>query len=460
MTQAMPPRGSTLSHRQATRAPPRPLHPEPCLFLELECDRPLAGPARYRLGGRDRVLFSRGQSRAARFEGHGQLVIEIPDGTVSVEHADLQKVHGRWLLTDRGSRNGTEVDGRRIETVRISDGALFRLGRTFFRFHAAFSVEGPVALDFADLRPGRTGLLTLSPAFGVVLKRAEAVAGTRVPVLLRGESGTGKELLARALHELSGRPGAFVAVNAGAIPQNLVEAELFGYRKGAFTGAARDHPGLVRASEGGTLFLDEIGDLPTSAQAALLRVLQESEVVQVGSVRGQPVDLRVVAATHRDLDQLVTDRVFRHDLLARIDGVTLVVPPLRERVEDLALLVALLLGRLAAGNPRVHLSPEAAEALLSYEWPLNVRQLEQALTSAAALAGTGAIGVEHLPVGVVRPTLELDADQEDHRQNLLALLREHRGNLSAVARALGKGRTQVVRWLERYRLDPEHFRRG
>ena len=455
MTRLMPFRGDTLSQGQVARV--RTLDREPCLFLQVECDRPLAGPARYRLGGHDHVLLSRAEGRSARLEGEHP-VIEIPDATISVEHADLQNANGQWVLTDRGSRNGTFVDGKRIEKAVLADRALIRVGRTFLRFHTSFEVDGPAALDFAGLSPGRTGLLTLSPAFGLALKRAEAVAGTRVPVLLRGESGTGKELLARAIHEMSGRRGAFVAVNAGAIPPNLVEGELFGYRKGAFTGADRDHPGLLRASEGGTLFLDEIGDLPTAAQAALLRVLQESEVLQVGSTRPQPLDLRVVAATHRDLEQLVASRVFRHDLLARIDGLTLVIPPLRRRVEDVPLLITVLLARLALAQQGVRLSPEAAEALLSYDWPLNVRQLEQALASAVALAGGGPIEVEHLPRGITGPPVELDQEQEDHRQELVALLREHHGNLSAVARVLGKGRTQVVRWIERYRLDLGLFR--
>src|SRR5262249_49555536 len=156
-------------------------------------------------------------------------------------------------------------------------------------------------LDSSKLPVGPTGLRTFSPAMNEVLRRLEAVAPRPVPVLLQGESGTGKELLARALHRLSGRNGEFVGGNCGGVAPNIVEGELFGYRKGAFSGAERDHPGLILASSGGTLFLDEIGDLPLQAQAALLRVLQESEVLPVGAVRPQRVDLHVVAATHRDL---------------------------------------------------------------------------------------------------------------------------------------------------------------
>jgi transcriptional regulator with PAS, ATPase and Fis domain len=282
-------------------------------------------------------------------------------------------------------------------------------------------------------------------------------------VLVRGETGTGKEVLARAIHDLSGRSGAFVAINCGAIATNLVESELFGYRKGSFSGALHDHPGLVRSSHGGTLFLDEIGDLPSSAQAALLRVLQESEVMPVGGLRPELVNLRVVAATHRDLDDLVAQGAFRRDLLARLDGVTLDVPPLRDRREDVPLVIASLLHRLAPERYDVTFTPDAARALLDHTWPHNVRELEQALAGALAVSGVGAIARRHLPRALREATesvaqRELTGEERRHRDGLIEILRDHRGNLSAVARAMGKGRTQVVRWLERYGLDADEFR--
>jgi DNA-binding NtrC family response regulator len=285
-------------------------------------------------------------------------------------------------------------------------------------------------------------------------------------MLVRGESGTGKEVVARAIHALSGRAGAFVAVNCGAIAATLVESELFGYKKGAFSSAHQDHPGLVRTSDGGTLFLDEIGDLPLGAQAALLRVLQESEVQPVGGVRPVPVDLRVVAATHRDLDTLVAQGNFRHDLLARLDGITLILPPLRERREDLPLLLAALLRKLAPERPDVKFAADAAQALLEHDWPLNVRELEQALAGALALSKLGTIERAHLPRLLREAPVErmvpreLSSDEERHKGELALLLAQHHGNLSAVARAVGKGRTQVVRWLERYGLDASRYRVG
>jgi DNA-binding NtrC family response regulator len=432
----------------------------PCLFLQIESERPLAGPARYLLHDVLRVLFLRGSERRAELHD-GALRIQVPDGAVSSEHAELRREDRGWVIRDAGSRNGTFVDSRRVEEQLLEDGAVLQIGGTFFAFHAAYQRSEPALLDSKDLPVGPTGLRTFSPVMQQVLRRVEVVAPSRVPVLLQGESGTGKELIARALHVLSGRAGEFVAVNCGAIAPNLVEAELFGYRKGAFSGADRDHPGLLRASSGGTLLLDEIGDLPLQVQAVLLRVLQESEVLQVGTVRPQRLDLRVVAASHRDLETLAQEKQFRHDLLARLDGITIAIPPLRERPEDVPLLLATLIRRHSpAGSPS--LSPRVAEALLTYDWPLNVRELDNALAAALVLSAGGTVQVEHLPRAVVegqKMPPDLTAEELAHREELLGLLREHHGNLNAVARVLGKGRTQVVRWVSRYGLNLETFRR-
>jgi transcriptional regulator with PAS, ATPase and Fis domain len=379
---------------------------------------------------------------------------------MSSRHAELRRDSDGWQLVDLDSKNGSLVNGARVQAARIGDGDLIQLAHTFFRFHAAQQIVG----SMASIARGTGGVLTtLSPVFAAVISTAAAVARTRVAVLVRGETGTGKEVLARAIHDLSGRSGAFVAINCGAIATNLVESELFGYRKGSFSGALHDHPGLVRSSHGGTLFLDEIGDLPSSAQAALLRVLQESEVMPVGGLRPELVNLRVVAATHRDLDDLVAQGAFRRDLLARLDGVTLDVPPLRDRREDVPLVIASLLHRLAPERYDVTFTPDAARALLDHTWPHNVRELEQALAGALAVSGVGAIARRHLPRALREATesvaqRELTGEERRHRDGLIEILRDHRGNLSAVARAMGKGRTQVVRWLERYGLDADEFR--
>ena len=459
-------KGETLSQNVKQRSAAR--RGAPGLVLELECARPLAGPAHYSLQGIARVRIQRGRARSARIDGN-ELDIDIPDSWMSSQHAELRPTAGGWELHDLDSKNGSLVNRARVKSALLGDGELVQLGGTFLRFRAAQDDGGPALLDFRDLAPGPCGLHTLSPVFAALLAQAAAVAPSRVSVLLRGETGTGKEVLARALHALSGRAGAFVAVNCGAIPDNLVEAELFGHRKGAFSGADQERPGLVRSADGGTLFLDEIGDLPQGAQAALLRVLQEHEVQPVGASRPVPVDLRVLAATHRDLEALLGDGSFRADLLARLDGVTLELPPLRDRPEDVPLLIAQLLAKLAPQRPEVKLAPEAGLALLLYDWPLNVRELEQTLAGALALSGAGRIELVHLPravrdgkrvPGPALPPRKLSDEEKRRRQELVSLLQEHGGNLASVARALGKGRTQIVRWVQRYGLDPEAFRSG
>jgi DNA-binding NtrC family response regulator len=252
-------------------------------------------------------------------------------------------------------------------------------------------------------------------------------------------------------------------VNCGALPATLVESELFGVKKGAFTGASEDRPGLVRSADGGTLFLDEIADLPPPSQAAFLRVLQEREVVPVGGTRAVPVDLRVVAATHRDLDALVAAGQFRQDLRARLDGFRLELPPLRERREDLGLLLAALLRRAAPRAGEVQLRPTTARALLAHTWPENTREVERRLATAIALAEGAPIGVEHLgdlsavPAGVAadppppaRPSPVVafhDEVQRLERSRILEALDRSAGNQTRAAALLGIPRRTFVKRL-------------
>jgi transcriptional regulator with GAF, ATPase, and Fis domain len=303
-------------------------------------------------------------------------------------------------------------------------------------------------------------------------------------VLLLGESGSGKELLAHAVHTLSNRPGPFVAVNCGGLSASLLESQLFGHTKGSFTGAARDEPGMIRSADRGTIFLDEIGDLPLPAQAALLRVLQEREVVPVGGTRPIKVDLRVVAATHRPLEQMAARGTFRADLLARLSGYRHRLVPLSWRLEDFGLLTGELLRRMelpSAGALRI--SSAAGRSLLGRPWPLNIRELQQCLAMAATLAENGVIETSHLPEpareeaapgqdGVsetsqlpgparkaARSRLSKPDDEEALRLHLVALLEKHQGKVSSVARDLGKARMQVHRWMQRFGIDPSTFRR-
>ena len=456
--------GTTLSIHadgKGVRSGPRP---EPVLVLALESGRPRAGSVRYRLSDLTCVQLGRGSERKAETAGT-ELTVKIPDKWMSSKHARIEPSFGRWVLVDTESKNGTIVDGHTTKRAVLTDGSIIELGHTLFFFFERMPIDAdaPAILELApdQVEPG---LVTLMPSWQAELARIRQIAGSEIPMLIEGDSGTGKEVIARAIHTLSGRKGAFVPVNCGALPENLVESELFGYTKGAFSGAQQDHEGLVKAADGGTLFLDEIGDLPPSSQAALLRVLQESEVLPVGGTRPVPVDLRVVAATHRDLDEMVAEQAFRHDLFARLAGFRIQVPPLAERRGDLGLLIGALHARVfPADHPGFDI--EAARMLLRYPWPLNVRELEQALATAQVLARTEPVRAEHLPdtvrsgrpPGAPRPVVLSELDQKV-RDQVVAALREHQGNVSAVARALDKDRKQIQRWIKRFGLDPATYR--
>jgi transcriptional regulator with AAA-type ATPase domain len=434
------------------------------LFLALTASRLAAPPARINLAGIDEILVGRGD-RAISLEGR-RLVVRAEDAWMSSTHARFLRAAGGWILEDAGSKNGSLVDGRATRRAALDEGSLVELGHTFFLLRAGLPVEAgePIVCDAASSPPPAPGFATISPALERVLARLPAVARAGIPVLIEGETGTGKEVAARALHALSGRGGDFVAVNCGALPASLLEDALFGHKRGAFSGASEDRPGLVRASDGGTLFLDEIGELPAPAQAALLRALDQREVLPVGATRPVPVDLRVVAATHRPLARMVEAGGFRRDLYMRLAGYRVALPKLSERREDLGLLAGALLARLGPEvAARAAMQPKAARALFACAWPGNVRQLEKCLSAAVAVAGGGVIGIDHLPeeVRAAPPSLRATAlDEEDaaQRERLIALLGEHQGNVSAVARALGKARMQVQRWMKRYGIDPEAFR--
>jgi DNA-binding NtrC family response regulator len=241
-----------------------------------------------------------------------------------------------------------------------------------------------------------------------------------------------------------------------------LEAELFGYKKGAFSGATEDRPGLVRAAHAGTLFLDEVAELSAAAQAALLRVIQEREVTPVGGVRPVLVDFRLVCATHRDLKARVDEGLFRADLFARIAGFVLRLPSLRERREDLGLIIAALLRRLAPDRTdRIAFSVPAARRLMTYPWPLNVRQLEQCLSAALALTD-GRIEQEHLRLADESSSPQplqraLKPHEESRREQLIGLLQKHHGNITAVAREMERDRVQIRRWIKQYQLRVEDY---
>ncbi len=268
---------------------------------------------------------------------------------------------------------------------------------------------GGIELATADeFEPPVHGMIGSCPQMMELFRRIRKVALTNSTVLINGESGTGKELVAKAIHKLSSRCGnEMISVNCAAIPENLIESELFGHEKGAFTGATATRTGLVEAAHGSTLFLDEIGELPLEAQARLLRVLQESEIRKVGSVQSKKVDVRLVVATHRDLKQLVVDGLFREDLYYRINVMTLLIPPLRDRGNDILELADTILIRTCKRlkTPVLSFADSASQAIAKYPWPGNVRELENAIERAVVLAEDAVIGEELLAIETEKPRL-------------------------------------------------------
>jgi len=311
----------------------------------------------------------------------------------------------------------------------------------------------------------RSGIITRSPAMEDLLRQARLVADSDASVLITGESGTGKELLAQAIHRASRRRARpYVAVNCGAIPGELLESELFGHARGAFTGAVQPHKGLFQAADGGTLLLDEIGDMPLPLQVKLLRVLQEGEVRPVGSTQAIPVNVRVISATHRDLDAQRAAGLFREDLYYRLNVVSLRLPPLAERREDIPLLASHFLRRLAERyeKPVPSLAPDAMQLLVAAPWPGNVRQLLNLLEQAVALTTTGMI-----PASLVQSALREDAAalipfeearKTFERDYLVRLLKITGGNVTQAAQLAKRNRTEFYKLLQRHMLEPAMFK--
>jgi DNA-binding NtrC family response regulator len=321
-------------------------------------------------------------------------------------------------------------------------------------------------------------LVGMSAAMRKLRATVGQLATNDVSVLIQGESGTGKELVARALHERGARHShRFVALNCGAIPESLIDSELFGHAKGAFTGATTDRAGVFVEADGGTLFLDEIGDMPLAVQARLLRVLQESEVRPVGATGVKKVDVRVIAASHVDLDAAVGEGRFRQDLYYRLAVVKLPVPPLRERLDDLPLLTAHFLRKHTRGDKATTMAPETLEVMAAYQWPGNVRELENALLNVLALHHGDMIRPEALPfhaagkttgtlpMPVVREEEELPLTEAKRRamtkyehDYLVRVMERAKGSVSEAARLSGLDRTNFRRLLQRHGIDPGTFK--
>lgn len=304
-----------------------------------------------------------------------------------------------------------------------------------------------------------------SHSMAALLEEARVVAASDASVLIRGASGTGKELLARAIHRASRRANApFVAINCGAIPEQLLESELFGHVRGAFTGAVSEHDGLFRAADGGTLFLDEIGDMPLPLQVKLLRVLEERAVRPVGATHSEPVDVRLLTATHRDLENALAEGQFREDLYYRIDVVTLTLPSLEERREDIPALVAHFIRQIAEKYDKniSGIAPDAMAALASASWPGNIRQLFNVVEQCCALATTTLITLPLVQRALRSPAMDAlsyaDAKQRFERNYLVQLLKLTDGNVADAAHIADRNRTEFYRLLRKHELTPSMFR--
>ena len=419
----------------------------------------------------------------------------LPEFAVSRRHALLQFRDNAWFLRDLGGSNGTIVDGHFVDEIELEHLHEIRIGDTVMKFvatgaehYARYCIDGTMV---GDAQRRCSGLSELVGGWSIdrIGQQLERIASAVLSIVIQGESGTGKEVVARELHKLSKRTGPLHAINCAAIPPNLIESELFGYKRGAFSGADRDKLGLIAAADNGTLLLDEIGDMPMEAQAKLLRVIQTREVYPVGATSARHVNVRFVCATNRDLPRLVKDGRFRGDLHARLNEFSIAVPPLRERKEDIYQLSRALLAR--HGHADKQLSFPLMLALLHHDWPYNVRELEVCLRRATAVADSTTLDPSHVPDtvrdamatygtrlppsssqdssppqppprGSPPPGTPLDPPRRrssaPSEETMRELLTQHHGNVTAVARELGKERMQIHRWMQRYGIVADDYR--
>jgi transcriptional regulator with GAF, ATPase, and Fis domain len=359
-----------------------------------------------------------------------------------------------YEVEDHDSTNGTYLNRLRVRRERLVAGSILRVGDTFLEL-------GEMPSGPADV-VGEGALVGRSAVFRRALAAADDAARSDLPVLILGETGTGKELFARRIHESRRTAGPLVALNCSALPPELVEAQLFGHKKGAFTGAVVDAKGFFAKAERGTLLLDEVGDLPAAIQPKLLRVLEEAEYIPVGATEPVRAHVRVIAATNVDLKAAVAAERFRLDLYARLAGYELRLPPLRKRRSDIPILLHHFLAAAAPGR-RLAWTANFLEALLLHDWPGNVRELKTLARRLALVEeATLPLAVTHLPEEIV-PSLPPPAGAvppagAPSRGELEALLSECRGNVAEVAARRNKDRKQVYRWLKKYSVDPERFR--
>jgi len=428
------------------------------------------------------LLRKRGH-RVVEADGVSAATTRLADGVFDLVVTDLRMPDGDGLDVLRAARAHTPAPEVILltayaewksakEAIRLGALDYFEKGQEpdelYHRIDKALA-GGALRRENENLRAqlrqryGLPGLIAQSPALQRVLDLVERVAPTDATLLIQGESGTGKEVIAKAVHHASARAGRpFVAVNCGAVPEPLLESELFGYVRGAFTGAAGSKLGLFEEADGGTLFLDEIAEMPAALQVKLLRALQSGEVRRLGSTQAATIDVRVIAATHGDLAALISQGSFREDLFYRLNVIQLILPPLRERREDIPALAEHFLAQSAGKlGRRLGLSSEAVERLLRYPWPGNVRELENAIERAAILARSDTLEPEDLPphvsagmqLGPSPPLPRQTTLADAERIHILQTLERFGRNHSGAAEALGIGRTTLWRKLKEYGID-------
>jgi len=380
----------------------------------------------------------------------------LTDPTVSRRHAVVEETAAGYVLKDEGSTNGTFMNGVRVREGYLSPGAVIRLGQTemiFSPIEERIEVPRSSRDHFGELL-GATA--SMREVFGIL----ERVSPADMTVLIQGETGTGKELAARAIHEHSRRAAApFVVFDCGAAAPTLIESELFGHEKGAFTDAVKSRQGAFELADSGTLFLDEIGELAPALQPKLLRALDQREVKRVGAERSARVNVRVLAATNRDLEKEVKAGRFREDLYYRLSAVSIHIPPLRKRKEDIGLIAKRLLAGISEGADKkvIDLSPEAAAALAAYSWPGNVRELRNVLERASALSDGKRIEVRDLFLSQGKKTATLEGLsgktlEEIEKAAILATLRSTSGNKTEAAKQLGIAYSTLYEKMKKYGL--------
>lgn len=369
--------------------------------------------------------------------------LRVEDRTVSARHARIEATAEGVRVEDLGSRNGVYVGGARVESAWLTTGETsLVVGRTAVTVRSMHQADE--VIHSADPIPGLIGSSVPMRRLCMEVRR---VASLRAPVLLQGESGSGKDVVARAVHTLSKRSGAYVPLNVGAIAETLADAELFGHCRGAFTGAVAARSGAFEQAHRGTLFLDEIAELSPAIQVKLLRVVEEKRVRPVGGTRAEDVDVRVISATWAPLEERVADGAFREDLYHRIATFVIRVPALRTRKSDVPALGRVLLGRLRDELGPKELGSQALAALVQHSWPGNVRELASVLYRAAVAAPGQEIDSRHVALALALPTKKKPRALEPEEAE--ALLHEHGGNVSASARAAGVPRSTFRSWLER-----------